>query len=79
MTSPAYRLKNPITVVIGQADHYRLVQLPAGSIFYPEGSKPDPNGMIDGTCQGDAVMMFFRDLDDRAEPIAAEQALRAGA
>jgi hypothetical protein len=71
MGALAYVLKNPITAVIRQVNHYRLVQLPAGSVFNASGSRPDANGMIDGTCQGDLVMMFSRDLEDRAEPIHA--------
>lgn len=69
MAALAYLLKNPITVVIRELNHYRLTQLPAGSVFKALGSKPDPNGMIDGTCQGDVVLVFSRDLEDRAEPI----------
>jgi hypothetical protein len=71
MAALAYLLKNPITVVVRQVNHYRLVQLPAGSVFNASGSEPDPSGMIDGTCKGDAVLMFSRDLEDRAEPIGA--------
>ena len=41
MTVVAYRLKNPATVVIRQANRYRLV--PAGSVFKPLGSKSDSN------------------------------------
>jgi|HubBroStandDraft_2_1064218.scaffolds.fasta_scaffold71749_3 hypothetical protein len=70
MATSAYLLKNPITVVIRQLDHYRLAQLPAGAVFEASGSKPDPNGMIDGTCQGDVVLIFSRDLEDRAEPLS---------
>jgi hypothetical protein len=50
-------------------DRNRLVELPVGSAFYPETIKPDANGMIDGTCNGEMVMMFSRDLADHAEPI----------
>ena len=71
MAALAYLLKNPITVVVRQVNQYRLVQLPAGSVFNSSGSRPDPNGMIDGTCRGDVVLMFSRDLEDRAEPIPA--------
>jgi hypothetical protein len=69
MTTSCYRLKNPITVVVRRADHYRLVQLPAGSVFHATGSRPDPNGMIDGTCKGEVVLMFSSDLQDRTEAI----------
>jgi hypothetical protein len=69
MAASAYLLKNPITIVSRQRNHYRLAQLPAGSVFNAAGSKPDSNGMIDGTCQGDVVLIFSRDLEDRAEPL----------
>jgi hypothetical protein len=71
MTSSAYRIKIPITVVLRQADHYRLIQLCSDSVFLTTGSKPDANGMIDGTCGNDIVLIFARDLEDRAERIAA--------
>jgi hypothetical protein len=71
MAALAYLLKNPVTVVIREVNHYRLTQLPAGSVFNASGAKPDPNGMIDGTCHGEVVLIFSRDLEDRAEPIAA--------
>ncbi len=75
MATLTYLLKNPITVVIRELNHYRLAQLPAGSVFNASGSKPDPNGMIDGTCQGEVVLIFSRDLEDRAERIGAARNL----
>jgi hypothetical protein len=71
MASSAYRLKNPVTVVLRRADHYRLIQLRSGSVFLTTGSRPDANGMIDGTCGDDVVLMFARDLEQRTERIAA--------
>ena len=79
MTSPAYRLTHPITVVVQRTGHQRLEQLPARSVFCVNSSKPDSNGMIHGICRGDEVMMFSRDLEDRAEPIVAEKAIGVGA
>jgi hypothetical protein len=69
MVTPAYRLTNSITVDI-QCRH-RLIELPAGSIIYPSSVGPDANGMVDGICNGDVVMVFSRDLEERAEPIYA--------
>jgi uncharacterized protein YciI len=66
-----YRLKNPITVLLQQADHYRLKQLCAGSVFVASGSNPDATGIIDGTCGDQPVLIFARDLEERAERIAA--------
>jgi hypothetical protein len=72
MTAAAYRLKNPATVVTRQANRYRWAQLPAGSVFTPLAAESDSNGMIEGTCKRDVVLMFSRDLDDCAEPAAAD-------
>lgn len=62
--------KTPITVVVREADHDRLTKLCAGSVFIATGSRPDANGMVDGTCGDNVVLMFTRDLEERAEPIA---------
>jgi hypothetical protein len=77
MASHPFRLNHPITVVVQELGHGHLKQIPAGSVFYAANSKPDANGMINGTYNGEVVMMFERDLADRAEPIA-ENAFRAG-
>ena len=69
----AYRLKYPITVVVRRRDNYRLVQLPAGSVFHLSGAMPDSSGMIDGTCKGDSVMIFSRDLEERAEQLPLQR------
>ena len=73
-----YRFKAPIMVVVQHANRPRLVQLPAGSIFQTNDSTPDVNRMVDGTCNSDGVMMFARDLEERAEFIE-EKVLRASA
>lgn len=70
MGCPAFKLKSVITVVVRDVDRFRLVRLLPGSVFYATGSKPDPNGMIDGTCDGEVVMLFARDLEERAERMA---------
>lgn len=72
MSLLAYRVTQPILVVVRDPDRYRLVQLAPGSVVYATGSKPDPNGMIDGTCLGDVVLMYSCDLAARAEPIPGE-------
>jgi hypothetical protein len=66
MAESVHRLYSPITVVVKEANRYRLAELPAGSVFNASGSKPDLNGMIDGTCNGVVVFMFSRDLEERA-------------
>jgi hypothetical protein len=70
MAESAHRLDSPITVVVKEANQYRLAELPAGAVFNAIGSKPDLNGMIDGTCNGAVVFMFSRDLEEGAKPIA---------
>jgi len=71
MTFSAYRLVNSIMVVIREASGYKLRELPSGAVFWPTGSQPDCNRMIDGMCNGAEVLMYQRDLEDRAEPILA--------
>jgi len=58
-------------VVIRDMSGYKLRELPAGSVFCPTGSNPDGNRMIDGTCDGAAVLMSLQDLEERTEPIRA--------
>ena len=66
-------------VVVQESNRPRLVQLPAGSIFETNDSTPDVHGMVDGTCNGDVVMIFASDLKERAKFIGEERVLRAGA
>lgn len=75
MTCPPYRCNSSIRVVALHDGHYRLEQLPAGTVFYPNDLHPDQNDMIDGTCHGDEVMMSSRDLANRCDPIDVEKAL----
>jgi len=75
MAALVYRIKTPVTVVVREINNYRLAQLPEGSLFETSGSRPDVNGMVDGTCKGEVVLIFSRDLEDRAELIASAAAL----
>ena len=68
----AYRLNAPVTVVVIQEGRHRLLQLPAGSVFQPKAARLDRNRMIEGTCKGDIVLVFSRDLEDCANPITAK-------
>lgn len=63
----AYRLRNPTAVVIRERDRFRLSELSAGSVILSDVVQPDANGMIEGTCKGASVLVFFRDLEDKAE------------
>lgn len=46
--------------------------LPPGRIIILE-SDPRNFGMMDATCDGNRVRVFMRDLEERAEPVTAEQ------
>jgi len=72
MTLTPYRFKRSITAVIGSARGYKLRVLPEGSVFSPVGAQSDPDGMIGGTCKGEVALVFVRDLELAAEPVAAE-------
>ena len=70
MYRAAYRLDWPVTVVVEQTHHHRLMQLPAGAVFYAVAGTPDRNRMIRGICNGDVVLMFARDLENCAQRVA---------
>ncbi len=68
MSVTAYRLKHSIVVVARNDNDFRLTELPTGSVFLPTALKPDANGMIEGRCNGDTMLVFMADLEARAEP-----------
>ena len=69
MPSNAYRLKDALMAVV-QEDISRLIELPAGAMFYCHNPNPDTHGMIKGMCKGHMVLLFLCDLEERAEPLA---------
>ena len=62
-----YRFTRPVTLLMQKAGRYRLVQLPKGSVINAKDPQPDANGMIQGTYNGAAIMLFTIDLEERAE------------
>lgn len=76
MLSEAYVLKIPLMAVVNEETAH-LIELPEGALFYAANAKPDSHGMIKGMCKGHMVMIFARDLAERAEPLANSKSLRS--
>jgi len=72
MAAATFKFRDVITVIVRMDGGYRLRAIPAGSVFIADVSQPDANSMVDGTCGGADVMVFARDLAERAEPLEGE-------
>jgi len=69
VASGTYRLKDSLLAIAEEHDS-RLLELPAGAMFYSTNLSPDSHGMIKGMCQGQMVRIFACDLKERAEPLS---------
>ncbi len=69
MRVSTYRFNSAIAVVVRDGTEPLFSELPPGSEIVVPDAKPDHKGMIVGNYEGKEVLVFKRDLDERAEAI----------
>jgi len=71
MDGSAYRFRAATTVAIRERQGFKIAEVSAGSLFLPSSAAPDQNHMVNGLCNGQMVVVFARDLEERAEVLGA--------
>jgi len=66
--STYYRLRDSLLAIVLEDDS-RLLELPAGAMFYSTSLSPDRQGLVKGMCKGQMVQIFACDLEERAEAL----------
>lgn len=79
MVGSAYRFRAPTTVAIRERNGFRITEVSADSLFFSSSTEPDRNHMLGGVCNGETIVVFARDLEERAEVVGAEVPIVAGA
>jgi hypothetical protein len=68
MIALKYRLISSCAAV-DETDCRKVIQLPAGTVIFPDSTRPDVAGMIEGVCDGHTMKVFACDLEERAERV----------
>ena len=69
MYTSTYRVSDPISVIRQYSVKPTVSELPPGALVSVLDAKPNHEGMIAATHEGEPIVLFQRDLDELAEPI----------